>query len=58
MALKDVEAQILQTIEKENKRKVEQDIELSHSYVGELVLTLRSPTGELFSILDHDGGKD
>lgn len=33
------------------------EIELSHSYVGELVLTLRSPTGELFSILDHDGAR-
>ena len=31
------------------------EVELSNSYVGELILTLRSPTGETFSILNNDG---
>jgi Proprotein convertase P-domain len=31
------------------------EIELTHSYVGELVLTLKSPTGQDFLLLDHDG---
>jgi hypothetical protein len=31
------------------------EVELSNSYVGELVLTLRSPTGDTFSTLDNDG---
>jgi hypothetical protein len=33
------------------------ELELTHSYAGELVLTLRSPTGEEFALLDRDGSR-
>lgn len=33
------------------------ELELTHSYAGELVLTLRAPTGEEFLLLDHDGAR-
>ncbi len=33
------------------------ELELSHSYVGELVLTLEAPTGQEFTLLGSDGDR-